>query len=62
MDHADDIVGRIRSERAAAQCNAVGWTIMQIQIFANVVLGRNDFRQAEDRPWRIVRVDGHFDA
>ena len=55
--HRDDIVPRVRAERAGAKGHAVGVRRNGCKQLAKVVRGRHDAGQAEEREGRIVGMD-----
>ena len=56
--HGDEIVLRVRAERAGAEGDAAGGRRDGGEELAHVLGGRHDPRQAEDRERRIVGMDG----
>ena len=60
--HGDEIVRRVRAERAGAERDAAGLRRHGGEQFAHVLGGRQHARQAEDREGRVVRMDGEARA
>ena len=62
LRHGDDIVLRVRAERAGAERHPVGVGGHGGKQLAQVIGGRHDPRQAKDRERRIVGMDGEAHA
>ena len=60
--HVDKIVLHVGTQRAGAEGDAVVYLRHDVQKPLQILLVRDDARQPEHTPWRIVRMDRHVDA